>query len=300
MKILPNLFVLLGFSMAAVAQEPAGEVTALLEELCDVNTSHDRLLACERRLCELPAGEVLPRIESHPGRRMPSGAIWNSRGPEGDRDAPHPWRVWNALGRTEGHLRRHAPVDELRRARATQLGVDPSDHSITIWLFGLHRIEAKAVLPAARAVFSDAARDLELRVEAASVLLNIDAQKSYAAVSAFAIQNNRIAPLFDKLARPYSPPIAPDPRVVVWAFAWLEEECRAHPAYVAPAYFAARRIERLVGQSFYPGAGGLLGGDNTDLKNRLRALNESREERLQATVDRARAWWKENRSKYER
>lgn len=110
-------------------------------------------------------------------------------------------------------------------------------------------------------------------------------------VSAFAVEHGVIDALFDKLARPYDPPITPDPRVVVWAFRKLEADAAANPDSVHSAYFTARRIEGIAGQSFAPNPQDpRWKGEHGGLKDEFFAR----------TVETALTWWQAHRAEFER
>jgi hypothetical protein len=271
------------------AQATAAGVDAVLAELVAVGTSHERFARCEQHLGELPAGDVLPALAVHPMRAMPGGGIWNSGGVEHDRAAPHPWRVFYALERIESHLERNAPIGELRRGRARATGGDPDDPAVTLWLAGIHRVQGEEAVTAARAVFDAERRPLGERVQAAGLLLDLDAHASYARVSEFAVANDRIDALLDKLGRRYEPPIPVDRRVVSWAFTKLEADVAQNPDYVHVAYFTARRLEGIVRQEFAPNAGDPRWRSPTGLKDEF----------FRTTVERARAWWREHRAEFE-
>ena len=286
--VITLLFISLFFlSLIFAGHSGLEPINQLVYELGSPGTSWQDRQKVEERLKQLPCDEVLPILLFEVAKGMPDGPIWNSAGPNHDKNAPPEWQAYYAVYRVWEYHLKGAPsqvMGELLLILLKEANTPAAKITVIDGLFR-HWIP-KAEKPIAE-LLQDSSEDYTVRWSSAQVLLKhigiayhnivLEMAKSESGQSKYRLFVLLVEP-------PYAKQSGDDSDIVCLGFEMIEEERKSDPDYDSAAYFIARYLETYLSQRFAP--------DQYLKKYQGKhGLNDSF---FRDTVDNALKWWTEN------
>lgn len=293
MKVVSVLLALLIYlHPGAVAAQGQRTVENCVRTMTSENDPWAARCEAEDRLKEFDAEPVLGALLPHVSKGMPSLPIWSSAGREHDREAPVEWQIFYAVDRSWRHHLRGAASEELGALLLELLSRAETALGRQRVLFDLSRHWHPDAEEPLRQLMMHPEQDLIVRLAAGFDLMLHRGKvyhETFLDLAAGSTGDEKME-WWNLLVDPrHKSETGIDPAVVRLGFEVLAEERETNPDYVHGAYFIACHLCDYAERDFKP--------DQDQRKYRGRhGLNDSF---FADTVERALAWWEENRHDYE-
>lgn len=290
--VLVILVLVLGLAPAATAGTGGHSVSDCVRTMTSESEPWAERCEAEDSLKTFGADSVLGALLPHVSKGMPSLPIWNSLGREHDREAPVEWQIHYAIARSWRHPLAGAPSEELGALLLELLARAETAFGRQRVLFDLSRHWHPDAEEPLRQLMMDVEQDLTVKL-AAGFDLMLHCGKTYHETLlnlAAGSSGDEKREWWNLLVDPrHKSSMGIDPDVVRLGFEVLGEEREARPDYVHGAYFVACKLGGYLDQEFKP----------DQRRAEYRGTHGLKDSFFADTVDRAVAWWEENRRGYE-